>query len=1490
MRTNLLLILPLVFMALVARTQPQTIGYLYDMGHVSSSADVGGVLYFSSGKDLYRVMDHSYAENFAAVGWDSEVVNMTDVNGVAYFVENRPDASALWRINETGEIVQVIEFTNTFSQISPPVHVEGIVYFGFQDKLYRSDGTEAGTSLVRDLGSSGDQGFLRLWEVDGSLYIHFRKSDMDHELWHSDGTAAGTTLVDSFTYIEFLQELGSELFFVGDDGLTGRELWKVSGATTTNIYNFDGGGGHGFAKGGNPSAAGNGSIVFATIFPEAVWMANSSDVQQLSPLGASEIVFAGGKFVFIYDDDVWATGGTYNTTSRIKIFDDIHPGYPRLTNLTGLGNSAFFVVDGMQLWQTDGTAEGTIILYDHTPSGTTPSGTMTLATAGGHLYYVGTFASNNEPAWQSDVFAFNPNDVWVPSIQLVDASTDQDIRTLGNPAVVFMDKPISIRADASLATSKVVFALNGKNVRTENARPYSLAGDSNGDYNAWNVEPGEYELRITPYDASGSPGQSVVYNITVVSTFEGCGTGTLVRDIWTGITGNQVSLIPRNRRPTGTEMLSSFEGPTNSGTNYGARIKGYICPPETGEYTFWISSNDHSELWLSTDDDPVNKVRIAHVGAATNPRQWDKFPTQQSTAIHLQAGRQYYIEAWHKQGVGTDHVAVGWQLPGGELERPIPGNRLSPFTGNHPPEVRIPSPVEGQVFAAPANIKIETEILDTDGFPTMIRYYAGTTLLRETTDWYYEWTNVPAGSYKLYIQVTDNDGATNTSDTVNIVVTGQCTASGGIGHERWNGVEGSSVSDIPVNEEPDQTMDLSSFEVPANAGIHYGARVRGYVCPPATGDYVFWISSNDHSELWLSSYDDPVNKTRIAWVTGATNPQQWNKFNSQRSSPITLVQGKKYYIEALHKQGVGTDHMAVGWALPDGTLERPIAGNRLSSFGETTGPLSFMTYPADGAADIDPMIMKLQVEGVVGAQRYTIELIPDGGGPAKTLTSIDDYQTTFIVRDLEHATTYDVRVKTDVSGFGPVNQFTTRDPIGLHRLWGITSAGGADGLGTIFSYSIDSARFVKHYDQLIVRYEYGEGEDDYVEYEEVMLGSPIAGPDGTLYGQRDHVYSSNLFVMDKNAQIEWLDPILYINQGNIMLGSNNEMFVTTAPGLVGGDVDRYNLMKADWSVDLRVFNQREFGWDPRAVLIEHSNGYLYGTTREGGINNGGVLYRLRPSGASFEIIHYFDSEHNGMNPFAGLTESEDGYLYGTTSSGGIAGGHGTVFRIMPDGSGFEKLHDFDGWNGRQPKGELLVHDGVVYGMTTEGGAGNHGVVFRINPGGSGFMKLHEFSGNDGSRPAGAPVLGPDEQTLYAMTTAGGANNMGVIFGVSLTGSAFNKLYDFSSWSGGRPEGTLVMREDTFSPSSAMARMASDEERIELSIHPNPTTQDFNVHVKAPGGEKIQMVVTDQYGQVITGYEITNGIPVQIGSELQRGLYIMKIIQGNRTTMKRLVKE
>jgi endoglucanase len=177
----------------------------------------------------------------------------------------------------------------------------------------------------------------------------------------------------------------------------------------------------------------------------------------------------------------------------------------------------------------------------------------------------------------------------------------------------------------------------------------------------------------------------ILGNTAVVANFVPQGTGgsgTILREFWNGVTGGTVSSLTTSpsypNSPTGSEQLTSLEGPSNAGDNYGSRIRGYVHPPITGAYTFWLASDDGGDLLLSTNDNPANATRIAFVDSWTNSREWTKFPAQRSAAINLVAGQKYYIEVLHKEAGGGDNVAVAWQGPG-ISQRVIPGNNLSPF-------------------------------------------------------------------------------------------------------------------------------------------------------------------------------------------------------------------------------------------------------------------------------------------------------------------------------------------------------------------------------------------------------------------------------------------------------------------------------------------------------------------------------------------------------------------------------------------------------------------------------------------------------------------------------------------------------------------------------------------------------------------------------------------------------------------------------------------
>jgi len=148
----------------------------------------------------------------------------------------------------------------------------------------------------------------------------------------------------------------------------------------------------------------------------------------------------------------------------------------------------------------------------------------------------------------------------------------------------------------------------------------------------------------------------------------------------------------------------------------------------------------------------------------------------------------------------------------------------------------------------------------------------------------------------------------------------------GLSYERWNNLAGNSVETLRgegINTRlPDLSATVTLAEASANIANSYGARLSGQLVAPATGDYTFFIAGDDNAELWLAQdpEEDPAfdttapwNRRLIAWHRGFTGARQWNKFATQKSQVVRLVENQSYSIEALVKEGGGGDNLAIGW-------------------------------------------------------------------------------------------------------------------------------------------------------------------------------------------------------------------------------------------------------------------------------------------------------------------------------------------------------------------------------------------------------------------------------------------------------------------------------------------------------------------------------------------------------------------------------------------------
>ncbi|MHC4693937.1 MAG: PA14 domain-containing protein, partial [Planctomycetota bacterium] len=177
------------------------------------------------------------------------------------------------------------------------------------------------------------------------------------------------------------------------------------------------------------------------------------------------------------------------------------------------------------------------------------------------------------------------------------------------------------------------------------------------------------------------------------------GVGSIRMDLWWDIPIILPCIYPYPPypyEPFETKFLTSFNSGTQLADGYVGMIHGWLHPQKSGDYRFWICSDDNSELHLSTDESPSNAKLIAKESTWTPPFTWNN-DENMSDLIPLVGGRKYYINAVWREGGGGDHCMVAWRGPDQPLKPVdgqdfaiIPGNRLSPYAQKwaHDPDPR----------------------------------------------------------------------------------------------------------------------------------------------------------------------------------------------------------------------------------------------------------------------------------------------------------------------------------------------------------------------------------------------------------------------------------------------------------------------------------------------------------------------------------------------------------------------------------------------------------------------------------------------------------------------------------------------------------------------------------------------------------------------------------------------------------------------------------
>lgn len=162
---------------------------------------------------------------------------------------------------------------------------------------------------------------------------------------------------------------------------------------------------------------------------------------------------------------------------------------------------------------------------------------------------------------------------------------------------------------------------------------------------------------------SGSPTTAGTSNVAVDATNSAAGTVTgssiINFTIWpTGIVTRE-TLAGATVTADGT--VSTLDDDTDYPNNTSRRLRGYIVPPKTGNYYFWLAANNTAEFWLSNDSESVNAIRRASVTASTGKKVWNALASQQSQWLYLVGGQKYYFEVLHNTGADADdYVSLGW--------------------------------------------------------------------------------------------------------------------------------------------------------------------------------------------------------------------------------------------------------------------------------------------------------------------------------------------------------------------------------------------------------------------------------------------------------------------------------------------------------------------------------------------------------------------------------------------------------------------------------------------------------------------------------------------------------------------------------------------------------------------------------------------------------------------------------------------------------------
>ncbi|GAO44402.1 choice-of-anchor tandem repeat GloVer-containing protein [Flavihumibacter petaseus] len=387
-------------------------------------------------------------------------------------------------------------------------------------------------------------------------------------------------------------------------------------------------------------------------------------------------------------------------------------------------------------------------------------------------------------------------------------------------------------------------------------------------------------------------------------------------------------------------------------------------------------------------------------------------------------------------------------------------------------------------------------------------------------------------------------------------------------------------------------------------------------------------------------------------------------------------------------------------------------------------------------------------------------------------------------------------IKTNGADFSVVNGFADWGDGPLGNLtkgadgdfYGMTYQGGTYGYGTIFKMTAaGKVTVIKQFDLT--------NDGGYPK------GSLLLATDGNFYGyvSGGSVNNGGAIFRLTPAGVYTIVRSLSVNtdggrpQGKLIQGTDGNLYGMNYAGGSGSYGTIFKLTLTGTYTVLKALKQTD-GGNAYGSLIQAKDGNLYGMTYWGGGTNFGTVFRITTTGV-YTILRSFTPATDGSYPWGDLVEGKDGFLYGMCANGG-ANGNGTIFKISTAGQ-FTLLRALSAAvEGGNPSGNLIQGtDGNFYGLTKNLAGGFHGSVIKMTPAGVvTVLKKFELA-TTGGYPGGSLYQNTDG-VLYGMTNDGGTNAHGTIFKVTTAG-VYTVLAALSgSTVGNIPQGALVIGKDS----------------------------------------------------------------------------------------------